>query len=246
LIPLASLLPFLILGQARPSRAASANIKEERALAILKKCGDTLAAAKSLTFDVRNIAPTQVADGGLVYLVGRAHIAMVRPSKLFVSLGGDHFRQDWYFNDGLLSMFAPDEDAYTQRHYTGDIDTELHEIDSGVGALPFIDAVLSNPYPKWNAKLLRAEYVGESEIVGGKEHHLSLKGQRGRWEIWIDERDNLPRIVLLFPDDEPGHVVVLTEFANWNLTADVAPQTFNFTPPVNATLLDFRVPTARR
>ena len=64
--------------KAAPVAAPAKDFKDERALALLKAMGDTLAGAKTLSFKVRGIVPAPSPTGQYVSLFASSRVVMQR------------------------------------------------------------------------------------------------------------------------------------------------------------------------
>ena len=76
-----------------PPAAPAKEIKDERALKLLKGMSDTLTKAKSLSFKARGLVPFEAPTGQFVSLFASSRVVMQRPDKLFVETRGDLFRE---------------------------------------------------------------------------------------------------------------------------------------------------------
>ena len=104
------------IAQEKPAPAsAPAEIKDERALKLLKAMSDKLASAKSLSFSVRGLVPTVAPTGQYINLFASSRVVMQRPDKLFVEARGDMFPSDIYYNGKTITVIGPGKKFYAQQ-----------------------------------------------------------------------------------------------------------------------------------
>ena len=87
------------IAQEKPAPTSTPpEIKDERALKLLKAMSDKLGNAKSLSFRVRGLVPTVAPTGQYISLFASSSVVMQRPDKLFVAARGDMFPSDIFYN----------------------------------------------------------------------------------------------------------------------------------------------------
>jgi hypothetical protein len=204
-------------------------VKDPRALALLKKMSERLAAAKSFTVRARNIMPMIGPNGQWISLIGSARVALERPDKLFVERGGDQAAMDFYYNGKTLTLYAPVAKLYTEIEVPSTIDAMLQSaLDVSENTFPYLEVLLSDPYAAMTADLDGAVYVGESTVDGVRTAHLALASDWVNWEIWIDATDQLPRMVSAKYIQIEKMPTILTEMYDWKLNPHIPAATFVF------------------
>jgi len=225
-----------------PPGAPPKEIKEERALKLLRGMSDTLTKAKSLSFKARSLVPFAVPTGQYVSLFASSRVVLQRPDKLYVETRGDLFANDLYFNGKTMTAVALGKKHYSQRQAEGaTIDAIVKDAYPGSDALaPFVEMLVSDPYAVLTKDLSSAIWVGQSEIGGVKTDHLAFTAKGLDWEIWIGTRDKLPRLMVVSYRDGERQPTFTVEFHDWKLDAPVSARTFNYTIPKGAVKLEFR------
>lgn len=222
--------------------AAAPEIKDERALKLLKEMSDTLAKARTVSFKARSLAPLVAPTGQYVSLFGTARVSMQRPDRLLVESRGDLLPNNLYYNGKTLTAIGPAKKFYAQQDASGGtLDTVLENEQPAADILaPFVDFLVSDPYARVAKDLSSALFVGQSTLGGVKTDHLAFAAPGVDWEVWIGAQDKLPRLVLVSyrGDDRQPHFMV--EFSDWKLNAPIPPQTFNVTIPKDAVRLEFK------
>lgn len=228
----------------QPAEAPVAQVKDQRALTLLKNMSDKLAKAKTVGFKVRSLVPLAAPGGQYISLFGSSRVLMQRPDRLFVESRGELFPIDLYF-DGktVIAAVGPGNALYAQQAATGStIDAILEKEHPAADTLaPFVDLLVSDPYARLAKDLTGALLVGESTIAGVQTEHLAFTAKGVDWEIWIGTKDSLPRLLIVSyrsGERQPGFTV---EFSDWKLDAPIPAQTFKVALAKDATRLEFKL-----
>ena len=230
------------IAQEKPAPAsAPAEIKDERALKLLKAMSDKLAAAKSLSFAVRGLVPTVAPTGQYINLFASSRVVMQRPDKLFVEARGDMFPSDIFYNGKTITVMGLGKKFYVQQAAGPGLETFVQSAQPGSDAVaPFFDMLTADPYASLTKDFLSALFVGQSTVGGVKADHLAFTAKGIDWEVWIGAADKLPRLLVVTYRLPERHRTFTVEFSDWKLNAAVPAQTFNATIPAGATKLEFK------
>ena len=231
------------IAQVKPAPAsAPAEIKDERALKLLKAMSDTLAKAQSFSFAVRGLVPTVAPTGQSINLFASSRVVMQRPDKLFVEARGDMFPSDIFYNGKTVTVMSLDKKFYVQQPATGaGFDAFAQSAQPGSDAVaPFFDMLSPDPYATLTQDFTSALLVGQSTIGGVKADHLAFTAKGIDWEIWIGAADKLPRLMVVSYRIPERQRTFTVEFSNWKLNPAIPAQTFNATIPLGAAKLEFK------
>ena len=129
--------------------SAPAEIKDERALKLLKAMSDKLGNAKSLSFRVRGLVPAVAPTGQYISLFASSSVVMQRPDKLFVAARGDMFPSDIFYNGKTITVIGLGKKFYVQQQAAGaGFDTFVQSAQPGSDAVaPFFDMLTSDGTP---------------------------------------------------------------------------------------------------
>ena len=231
------------IAQEKPAPAsAPAEIKDERALKLLKAMSDKLGNAKSLSFRVRGLVPAVAPTGQYISLFASSSVVMQRPDKLFVAARGDMFPSDIFYNGKTITVIGLGKKFYVQQQAAGaGFDTFVQGAHPGSDAVaPFFDMLTPDPYATLTKDFLSALFVGQSTIGGVQADHLAFTAKSVDWEIWIGAADKLPRLMVVSYRIPERHRTFTVEFSDWKLNTPVPAQTFSATIPAGATKLEFK------
>ncbi len=146
-----------------PQAAPVQEIKDQRALDLLKGMSDTLAKAQILSFKVRSLVPFATPSGQQISLFGSSRVAMQRPDKLFVETRGDLFPHNLYFNGKTVTAVGVEKRFYAQLPAAASsIEALIQKEHPGSDALaPFVDLLVADPYTRLTKNLSSALLVGQ-------------------------------------------------------------------------------------
>jgi hypothetical protein len=240
--------PAIAQGNPVPPAAPVQQIKEERALNLLKGMSDTLAKAPTLSFRVRSLIPFAAPSGQQISLFGSSRIAMQRPDKLFVETRGDLFPHNLYFNGKTVTAVGVEKRFYAQLPEAASTIEELIQKEHpGSDALaPFVDLLVADPYARLTADLSSAFLVGQSMIDAVNTDHLAFSGNGVDWEIWIGTKDKLPRLMVVHYRGDERPPTFTTAFSDWKLGAPIPAQTFTASIPKDAVKIEFKLPVLQQ
>lgn len=233
------------LADDKPLRQAAAapEIKDERALKLLKEMTDTLAGPQTLAFKARGLVPIVAPTGQYVSLFGTTRVVMQRPDGLFVESRGDLVPNDLYYNGKTLTAIDPARKFYAQQDVSGSsLDAVLEKAVPAADTLaPFVDLLVSDPYARMAKELSSAIVVGQSMVGGANTDHLAFTAPGIDWEVWIGVKDKLPRLVVASYRGDGRQPNFTVEFSDWKLNAEVPAKTFEVSIPKDAVKLDFKL-----
>jgi hypothetical protein len=218
--------------------------RDQRALDELKAMGQALGQAKSLEFEVSSMAPIRGPNGQWLHVLKTAKVEAQRPNRLFVETGGDAFPQKIFFDGKTLSISAPEHKLYTQTPLAGDIDAMMAQsAKKGGNVFVFADVLLADPYSSWVQDLEGAVLVGDSTRGHEKLRHLAFTAKDEDWEVWVDTKTHLPRMVYAKYLGAERSPAILVEFNHWKLNSSIPGSVFAFHAPKDSKKAELRAPT---
>jgi len=239
-----ALLPLVTLGtawSAEPAPAAPSAVMEQPALDLLRGMSDRLAAARSFSFKTRDFVEAPSGTGQFLTFFAESEVSVVRPDKLRVKVGGDSPPFDLYFDGKALSVYAPREKLYASVEGPKTLEGLLPFAAKAGVLLPFADMLFKDPYAILTEGITSAFYAGSSIIGGAVCEHLAFAAPGVEWQIWIDVKTKLPRLLtgaLLRVRGAPRFSV---EFSDWQLDQGLPPEGFFvLAKPADAHRMDFR------
>ncbi|HTL30376.1 MAG TPA: DUF2092 domain-containing protein [Tepidisphaeraceae bacterium] len=208
---------------------------------ILKKMSQTLAAAKSFSFDSHSISDQLMTDGRKIQFAKNEKVKLRRPDKLAADLVGDQQEMQFRYDGKQVVLYNPQNKSWGADPAPGKIGDTLDMLAEKYGmTIPLADFAFPDPYKSLTENVRSSEYIGIGYVFDTKCHHLSFRQASVDWQIWIEVGEKpLPRKVVITYKESPSHPVYTAFLSNWNLSPDLPDATFTFTPPPDAKKVEF-------
>jgi hypothetical protein len=215
-----------------PKQIRVVPVKNQEAMNELKKMGDALSSAKSMSFLATMMTPIRGANAQWIHVFTTAKVELKRPNKLSIETGGDAFPQHIYFDGTTFKSVSEEKKLYTEAPMPGTIDQMLAKASKDAGdSFAFADVLIADPLTSWTTGLEGAVYIGESTRGGEKLQHLALTAKDVNWEVWTDEKSHLPRMVFVKYIGETHSPSVLIEFSKWKTNSSISDSHFKYRSP---------------
>jgi len=221
-------------------QAQTAGISPE-AQQLLKASTDFLASQQQFSTDTRNTLEIVLTSGQKIEFNHTARQSVQRPNKLRAERSGDLVDQLFVYDGQSLTLHNPQANAYAQ---VAAPDTLEGMLDFARGTLdiaaPAGDIIYQNAYDILMDGVTDSFVVGKAVIEGVLCDHLAFRAPHVDWQIWIQEGEQpLPRRLVITTRDVVNAPQFAVTMTNWNLQPTFDAQTFEFTPPADATKVDF-------
>ncbi len=196
---------------------------DPKADAALRAMGETLGAAKLVSFRAVGVTDEEAATGQFVQISRESRILIRRPDGFCVeSEGGDVYRTVWY--DGKsLTVLDRDTNRCATIKAKSTIDKTHDAIVDEYGlSMPLADFVCGNSYEAMKANVQTGAYVGLADVDGHSCHHLAFTQEAIDWQIWIDAgKVAVPRKIVIVYKQEEGHPGFTATMDQWDLAARI-------------------------
>jgi hypothetical protein len=221
-------------------QASAAQVKEQHALDLLRRMSDKLASTKAFTFRSRSTVEAPGGTGQFLNFFAEDEVAVERPNKLNAKIRGDAPPFDFYFDGGKMTVYVPAEKLYATTDAPKTIDAMLPFAAKKAGILlPFDDVLYSDPYAVLTKDLTSAFYAGFSRIHGERCEHLALASPGIQWQIWINQRTELPCLLMGAMLDVQGAPRFAVEYSDWRLNPKLRHERFTLAEPAGAGMMNF-------
>jgi hypothetical protein len=213
---------------------------------ILTRMTDFIEAAPTFSLVSDTVHEVMQRNGQPLEFGSRLTLAIQRPSQAigrFDSRNGDS--SITVLDGEAISVYGGKDNIYVYdtTQQTGDIDTSLEFLANQLG----VPRQLRNFYSKdltasLGSAVKSGYYVGESMISGILRDHLALRGEKEDVQVWIARGDEpVPRRIMITYRDLEGQPQFWAQFIEWNLSPELSDTTFTFSPPADATRVQFFV-----
>jgi len=229
---------------APPGSPAIAQVISPEAQAVLDRMTSFLKSQKTFSIDSQSTRDQVVAFGYKVQNNEHATLTAQLTNKLRVEVSGDDRERLFVYDGATLTMYSPDDEAYTQIKAP---DTIGKLVDRLLGAgieMPMIDMLYQIHGGTLTEAVRGGVLVGESNIDGSDCDHLAFRQGNIDWQLWLEKGDKpLPRRLLVttrYEVGDPQYQVTM----RWNLKPKIDASTFVFTPPKDVHEIPFSDPAA--
>jgi hypothetical protein len=221
-------------------QAQTAGISPE-AQQLLKASTDFLAKQQQFSADTRNTLEIVLTSGQKIEFNHTARQSVQRPNKLRAERSGDLVDQLFVYDGQSLTLHNPQANAYAQvaapDTLEGMLDFARETLDI---VAPAGDIIYQNAYDILMDGVTDSFVVGKAVIEGVLCDHLAFRAPHVDWQIWIQQGEQpLPRKLVITTRDVVNAPQFEVTVTNWNLQPTFDAQTFEFTPPADATKVDF-------
>jgi hypothetical protein len=226
-----SLTPVLAADAATPNSSESIH-----ADTVLRQMSEKICTANRFSFKGRREIESGLAGGDGLHANTKIEVTVQRPDKMMAraTIPGD--TRCLYFDGKQLTMTDVQKKVYSTIPMAVPLDKLPSELAMIYGFLPVAaDFLVSNLYEDlvWRAK--NVEYLGTGTIRSGflglksvRCHRLALRGEVADSELWIAEKDLLPRRWIATVKAASGTEVIKMELSSWNLEAKTQDKDFVF------------------
>ncbi|HET7063796.1 MAG TPA: DUF2092 domain-containing protein [Rudaea sp.] len=223
---------------------APAQLISPEAQAVLDRMTAFLKAQKAFSIDSQATRDDVVAFGYKLQENEHATLTAQLTNKLRVDVSGDDRNRQFYYDGATLTMYSPDDEAYTQVKAP---DTIGKLVDRLLGAgieMPMIDMLYQIYQGRLTEAVRGGVLVGDSNIDGADCDHLAFRQGNVDWQLWVEQGDKpLPRKLLVttrYEVGDPQYQVTM----RWNLKPKIDASTFAFKPPKGVNKIPFSDPAA--
>jgi hypothetical protein len=229
---------------AAASTAAPAPLISPEAQAVLDRMTAFLKTQKTFSIDSQATRDEVVAFGYKLQSNEHATLTAQLATKLRVDVDGDDRSRQFFYDGANLTMYSPDDEAYTQVKAP---DTIGKLVDRLLGAgieMPLIDMLYQIYQGSLTEAVRGGVLVGDSNIDGSDCDHLAFRQGNVDWQLWVEKGAKpLPRKLLVttrYEVGDPQYQVTM----RWNLNPKIDASTFVFTPPKGVNKIPFSEPAA--
>jgi hypothetical protein len=206
--------------------------------------GQTLAAAKSFSFQSHSMTDEILHNGQKVQLARNQKVIVRRPDKAAVDVIGDIDQLQGRYDGKHFVLYNPKTNTFAQIDTPPTIDKTLDELVARYNmVLPLADLYFPDPYATLIERVRSGQHLGDGYVMDVKCDHLAFRQETVDWQIWIEQGDRpVPRKLVITYKDSPGHPQFTVFLSNWDLSAKPADDAFTFKPPAGAKQVDFAAP----
>lgn len=236
-----------LMGSAQQAKAPAdpAEKMDPQAQRILRQMSDFLAAQREFSVRTEGTLDEVLESGQKVQRQREGDVSVQRPNRLRVDRSGDLARLHLFYDGQRLTLQGERANAYATTPAPSTLDATLDMASQQLGLdAPAADLLLSDPYTALTEDVRSGSYLGRVVVDGTPVHHLAFRNRGGvDWELWVEDGPRpLPRKYVITSRDLPGAPQYSVNLSDWNLSPQLTPQQFQFTPLSDAMRVSFITP----
>jgi hypothetical protein len=212
---------------------------------ILRKMGQTLGAAKTLSWKAHAMTDQVLSTGQKVQVARNQKYLLRRPDRASADVSGDGDTLQIRYDGKNVTIYNARTNSWGKTPAAADVEKTLDLLVSQHGmVIPLADFFFADPYATLIERARIGHYLGDGWVLDTKCHHLAFRQESVDWQIWIEQGEKaLPRKMVITYKDSPGYPQFTVLLSDWDLSAKAEDGDFTFTPPAGAKEIDFAAPT---
>ena len=214
---------------------------EPQAEQLLRKMSHFLGQQSQFTVTTENTLEAVLTSGQKLQYDSPATLYVKRPNLLKASRKGTLVDQEFYYDGKSLTLFSPSNKYYASTPAPATIDQTITMARDELDVIaPGGDFIYQSSYDALIKDAESGFYVGKALVDGVKCEHLAFRGKEVDWQIWIQEGDKpLPKKYVITSKLMTGAPQFTVLINQWNLAPKLSGSMFSFTPPKDATQINF-------
>jgi hypothetical protein len=224
------------------STAAATTAKiDPKADQLLRKMSTSLAALNAFQFDADHALEVFTKANQKLQFIAQSRVSIQRPNKLRSDRIGAIADLSFFYDGTSMTIFGNRTKLYATTPAPNTLDAAIDFARDKIGVdAPAADMLYSDVYSGLMDNAETGAYIADEPVGNAMCHHLAYHAHDVDWQIWIEDSPRaLPCRYVITSTDEPTQPEYEVQFSNWNVAPTLAATTFQFTPPRDATRIDF-------
>jgi hypothetical protein len=226
----------------KPARPGTEERKiDPKADRLLRKMSSDLADVKNATFDTENVTEVVTKDGQKLQVLASSSVALERPGKLRSDRKGPRGDVTFLYDGKNITVYGKRDNLYATAKAPEQLDQAIDFAREELGLeAPAADLLYTDSYSILMEDVVSGQYIDQAQIGNRTCHHLAYRGHETDWEIWIEDGPRaLPCRFVITSKNVAGSPQYTAEISNWQVDKSLPEREFTFTPPRDATKIDF-------
>lgn len=231
----------VILAQDAAAPATPPPIPDARALDIISRASEYLAATKQFSTSIDLSQDLVNEKGSKVQFTKQVDVKLRRPNRLQVDISTTAPKRSFWYDGKSVTLLDHRENYYGTSPAPDQIDAMIDHLEESLGVVfPLDDLLLTKPLVVPAAAANTASYLGKERILGKTCHHVAFQHDAIDWQAWVEDgpKPLLRKVIINFKLDE-GSPQITAHLTNWDLGTKLPDFVFNFDPPAGSTKISF-------
>ncbi|CAH1657695.1 MAG: DUF2092 domain-containing protein [Chelatococcus sp.] len=214
-------------------------ILDQAVLDLLKKATARIADAKAFSVETSGSREVPSSQGQMLTFFDTAEVDVKRPNKLKAEIRGGNSEVDVYYDGKSVTIFDDKAKLYAVAEAPATLDAFLTDAAQKRGIhFPMADFLVSDPYSQLASGLTNAYEAGQTTVDGKAVRHLVFAKPGIEYQLWLDTKSNLPRLMTVTYLDVPKSPRFAVSFKDWEFR-DRPDSRFRFSPGKSDAKIDF-------
>jgi hypothetical protein len=239
--PMASGIGVLAQTPTPSSSQADTNTNLATTNQVIDQVCDFLQAQQSFTVDIDITYDDVLDSGNKVQYSAYQSVSVQKPNRLRSDYVGDERNTRFYYDGTSFTLYAPDLNYYSTKAAPNTLDAVLAQVEEKYGiTIPMSNLVASNTCADMKSNVQQTMFIGVDMVNRVPMNHILLIGNDRDYQIWVtkDKQPLLSKAIITYKN-LPGAPQYTALLSNWNFNPQIPAETFTFTPPADATKIEF-------
>jgi hypothetical protein len=208
-----------------------------------------LAQAPAFSVTIRSGYDAIQSSGERIEFGGKRRILLRRPDRLRVDAERSNGDRGLVLFDGKgITAFKADDNAYARVEKSGTVDDALVYLVRDLQMTLPLARMLHTRFPEYMEKQITSIlYVEENSLFDVPTDHLAVRSAEVDLQIWIAQGEQpLPRRVVITYKNAPGQPQFRADLSDWDLSPQMAADSFSFIPPAGSEQVPFLAPQRQK
>ena len=197
----------------------------------LRAMSDKLASARQFSFHTSRTIDAALVLGTNIDEAAQVELFVARPNKIKSIMVTNQGRRHLLYDGSKVITYNEKKNQYAPDTIDGVIDSVSG--DWGVRP-PLSDILVSDPYHSLTHEGGTVSHAGVEIIDGTQCDHLSASQHSINWDLWLGQKDRLPRKLVITIKARDGSPKISSMVSKWNLSPKFSYDVFTIHIPTNA------------
>lgn len=207
---------------------------------LLQSMSDRLVKAKTFVIEADLLIDEVLDSGLLIQRAATLKLQVQRPNGLRAIMTSDTKERTMWYDGKTMTIADVDDDVHVTVGVPDRIGPALDYFMEHYGvSIALSDFFYDDPYEALTADVVRAHYVGMSQVNSIPCHHLVFFQENIDWQLWIEDGERpIPRKLVIVYKNDPGaphYTAILKEV---KLQDPVPHETFKAVIPESSLRID--------
>lgn len=223
--------------------AAEHPVREQQAVDAVNQMGQFLRGLKQFEVTVNSDRDEVLTNGQILQFSHTTRMLVNQPDHMQADISGitNGSIKHVYYDGKKFTIFNQPDNYYATVDAPPTLKGLREKLSQQFGIeMPLADLFEWGTDDSAASKLISAMYVGDESINGAICSHYAYREKDFDWQLWIAKGDAmLPCKLSIIDKQDPAHPHY-TAIYSWQTSPAVSANRFEFTPPVNAHLIEIR------